>query len=99
MKTSEESDLEGAVVLVAEGVGVLRLQGVVGFLQGEELVALQEEVLVQQEQAEQPAQMELQVEASPGYLCHQNRGESCCPLFSLTSHSLLPPFLLPRPCR
>ena len=40
------------VVLVAEGVGVLHLQGVVGFLhQKEEVVALQEEgVLEQQEQ-------------------------------------------------
>ena len=40
------------VVLVGEGVGVLHLQGVVGFLhQKEEVVALQEEgVLEQQEQ-------------------------------------------------
>ena len=40
-------------------MGVLHLQGVVDFLQGEELVALQEEVLVEQEQeqADQPAQM------------------------------------------
>ena len=40
------------MVLVAEGVGVLHLQGVVGFLhQKEEVVALQEEgVLEQQEQ-------------------------------------------------
>ena len=45
------------MVLVAEGVGVLLLQGVVGFLQMEEVAALQEGVLEQQEQAEQPAQM------------------------------------------
>ena len=56
MKTSEESDLEGVVVLVAEGVGVLLLQGVVGFLQKVEVVALQEGVLEQQGQTEQVAQ-------------------------------------------
>ena len=58
MTNSEESDLEGVVVLVAAEVGVLHLQGVVGFLhQKEEVVALQKEgVLEQQEQAEQLAQ-------------------------------------------
>ena len=44
------------MVLVAAGEGVLHLQGVVGFLQKEEVVALQEAVLEQQGQAEQPAQ-------------------------------------------
>ena len=41
------------MVLVAEGVGVLLLQGVVGFLQKVEVVALQEGVLGQQEQVVQ----------------------------------------------
>ena len=36
METSEESDLNGAVVLVAEEVEVLHLQGVEDFLQEEE---------------------------------------------------------------
>ena len=45
------------MVLVAAGVGVLHLQGVVGFLhKKEEVVALQKAVLEQQEQVEQPAQ-------------------------------------------
>ena len=50
------------MVLVAEGVGVLLLQGVVGFLQKEEVVALQEGVLEQQEQAEQVVQAVILVE-------------------------------------
>ena len=47
MKTFEESDLEGVV-----GVGVLHLQGVVGFLHQEEEVAAlqQEEVEVEEEE-------------------------------------------------
>ena len=39
--SEKESDLEGVVVLVAAEVGVLHLQGVVGFLhQKEEVVVL-----------------------------------------------------------
>ena len=48
METSEESDLEGVVE-----VGVLHLQGVVGFLhQEEEVAALQQEEVEVEEEVE-----------------------------------------------